>query len=261
MTTLQSLVPQAKLTLDSSSQSLIAVAVAEDQKTIRGVLEQLQTEKPVPDAPQLRFYPLAEKPSTSTLSLLQSLAPRAKVTLDPSGKQLNVVASPADHNTLRAAIEQIEKGTTAEEKPRLVRYTITPAERKRFESVATTLTAEFPGMQVLPASEPGELSIWATPTQHVALAQIIEQLKHEAPAGEKGHLVAYQIKSAEPASVLKVMQTLFPNTQFTLDAPRGASSCGRPRRNTPRSRRRWKSSTRPYRPSCRTSSTCTRFRT
>ena len=218
LTMLGELVPEAKLTVDAQSQSLIALAVPADQKTIRGVLEQLQPEKPPPDSPQLQFYSLEETPSTSAVSVLEALAPKAKITVEAGGKRLAVVATPADHQVIRAAVEQLQKSTMLEEKSRLVGYSLSPGQRKRFESVAASLAKELPGIQILPESEPGELSIWAKPSQHVVLAQIIEQLRRDSPAAEKYQLAAYPIRSADPASVMSVMKTLFPNAQFTLDA-------------------------------------------
>ena len=137
--TLQAVAPEAKITLDPQSKNLIVQAVPADQKAIRNVLEQLQPEKPAPDAPQLRFYPLAQPASTTLVTLLQGLAPKAQVTLEPGGKRLSVVASPADHAIVKAAIEQIQTVSVLDEKSKLVAYPVTPGQKKRFQSVATSL--------------------------------------------------------------------------------------------------------------------------
>jgi type II secretory pathway component GspD/PulD (secretin) len=214
-TTLASVAPEAKLTIDSASKSLIVLAVPADQKAIRNVLEQLQSEKPAADAPQLRFYPLSQPPSSAMVSVLQALAPKAQVTLDPVGRRLTVVASPEDHAALRAAIEQVDKTLQAEEQRRLVTYFVTPSQRKRFQAVANQLTTELPGIQVVPATEPGELVIWARPSQHVVIADLLEQLKRDLPAAERYELAAYPIKTADPTGVLSALKVMFPNAQFT----------------------------------------------
>lgn len=218
LATLQSLAPDAKLVVDAASKSVIALAVPADQKAIRNVLEQLQSGKPAADSPQLRFYPLSQTPPAAMLSVLQALAPKAQVTLDSAGRRLTVVATPEDHEVLKSAIEQVDKTVQAEEKRKLVAYAVSPSQRTRFQGIAASLTTELPGMQVMPDGEPGELMIWAKPSQHVVIAELLEQLKREVPTSEKYELVAYAIKAASPTSLQSMLKTLFPNVQITPDA-------------------------------------------
>ena len=215
--TLQGVVPQAKVSVDAESKRLIAVAVPEDQNVIRRVLEQIESDKPVPNVPELRFYPLSQPLSADMVTLLKGLAPNAQITLEPSGKRLSVVASPADHVAVGAAVGQMEKTLQSEEKPRLVTYPVTPAQRQRFESMVSSLSAELPGIQVLKDAEKGELSVWARPSQHVVIAQILDQLKRTGAAAEKLQLAVYPIRASDAESLLTVLKTLFPNAQFTLD--------------------------------------------
>lgn len=215
---LQTLVPDAKISVDPQTKTLIAVAAPADHVTIKTVLEQLQPEMPAPDAPQLRFYPLAQPQPATIVPVLQGLAPKAQVTLEPGGKRLTVVASPSDQAIVKAAIEQIQMVAVLDERPKLATYTVTPAQKKRFQSLATSLATELPGMHVVAESGPDELAVWAKPSQHVVIADILEQLKREVPAVERYELVSYPIKAADPKSVLTLMKTLFPNAEFVLDA-------------------------------------------
>jgi type II secretory pathway component GspD/PulD (secretin) len=216
--TLQSVAPEAKITLDPQSKSLIVLAVPADQKAIRTVLEQLQPDKPAPDAPQLRFFPLPQPPSEGTLGVLKALAPKAQITYDTAARRLTIVASPEDQATLQAAILQVEQAAQAEEKNKLVAYTVSPTQQKRFRAVATALTTELPGIQVLPQTDPNEVVAWARPSQHVVIAQLLEQLRHDVPFGEKFQLTAYPLRAADPTTIVTMLQTAVPNAQITLDA-------------------------------------------
>ncbi len=140
------------------------------------------------------------------------------MTLDSGGRRLTVVASPDDHQVLKSAIEQVDKAVQAEEKRKLVTYSVSPSQRTRFQAIAASLTAELPGIQVMANTEPGELVIWAKPSQQVVIADLLEQLKRQVPTSEKYQLVAYSIKAANPSSLLSVLKTLFPNAQITPDA-------------------------------------------
>lgn len=214
---LQTLVPDAKLTVDSTFGNLVALAIAGDQALIRATLDELQTKRRGPEAPELRYYPFTVEPSQSLLAALANLVPDAQVTVDKENHRLLVVASPADHQVVKATLEQFEASTPPEEPKQLVVYRVTPTERKRFEALLPNLDKQLPGVQVLEEVHPGELAVWAQPTQHEVIRQIVEQLKQEAGPKEEYQLVGYQITSADPDSVLQVMQTLFPDVQFVLD--------------------------------------------
>ncbi len=216
-TLLNSLVPNAKITPDAVNKSLAVLAIPKDHQTIRSLLDQLQSNQRAPNAPELRFYELKQRPPTSLITGLQALAPAAQITQDPDGKRLMVVATPADHDIVKSTIAQVEATVPPEEKNKLVTYPVTPAQRARFQAVVPTIQTELPGIQVINDAAPGELSIWAKPAQHEVIKQIVDELKKEVLASEKYALVAYPLKAADPTAVLTTMQSVFPGVQFVID--------------------------------------------
>ncbi len=217
LTLLQNLLPRAQLSVDTQTRKLVAVAVPADQRVIKTTLEQLQPDKPGPDAPELRSYSFSRALASSVTTALSGLVPNAQVTADAQGKRLLVVASPSDHAVVKEAIEQIEKTLSAGEHNQLVVYPVTPAQRTRFEAVMSTLTTELPGIKVVTDAEPGELAVWAKPSQHKIVAEIIDELKRDVPKEQKYQLTAYTIKTADLDSVRTVLETLFPNTKIVAD--------------------------------------------
>ncbi len=214
---LETLLPDAQFSVDAKTNSLVALAVPADQATIKATLDELQPEKPGPDTPVLRFHVLLREPSDNLVAAIQPLVPRAQLTLDTENDRIMAVATPADHEIIKSTIEQFEASTPPDEPNKLVVYPVTPAQKARLQAIVTTLTEEFPGIQVIADEAPDEVAVWAKPTQHVALAEIIEQLKGELAEGQKRQLVAYRVKSADPTSVLTVMQELFPEVRFVLE--------------------------------------------
>ena len=217
---LVNLVPRARLAVDPPTRSIIALASLADQKTIRATLDQLEPGKRDANTPELRFYPFEQTPPANLLTVLQTMAPKAQVTLDAAAKRLTVVASPADHATVKETIEQFSHAASPEEKRQLVLYPVSTAQRKRFQLLLQDLVAEFPNVKALTDAEPGELAIWAKPAEHKVIADMIEKLKQQAPTEEAYHLVAYSIKTADPTSVLTVLQSMFPTTKLVLDIKR-----------------------------------------
>ncbi len=165
----------------------------------------------------MRLYPLGNTPSTSITTVLQTLVPRATVTVDAAHRRLAVAATPDDQAIVKQAIDEYLSAAPSSDQRKLELYTVTPAERKRFQVLLAELAADFPNVKVVTDAEPGELAVWATPTEHEVIVGIIEQLKQATPADEAYRLVAYPIHVADPTSVRNVLQELFPNTKLVLD--------------------------------------------
>ncbi|TWU09106.1 Bacterial type II/III secretion system short domain protein [Symmachiella macrocystis] len=217
-TLLQGLFPAARLTIDPQTRSLIAVAIPEDQQGIRATLEQLQPETPGPNERTLQFIPLEEAPPASLLAVLQQLAPQSQVSYDLEAKRLMVVATAADHNVINESVKRVVDSAAPAEKFSLEIYPVTAAQRTRFQTILDTVQSEMPGMRIITDAEPGELAVWAKKSQHEKLADIIAKLRRDTPAGDKFVLVPYQIKNADAANTLTVMQSIFPNIKIVLDA-------------------------------------------
>ena len=166
----------------------------------------------------LKMHTLSRQLPPGRLDVLQRLTPNAQITVDNETKQLIIVATQSDHQKLADALSQlVDAGDPAGEK-KLVVYPVTPAQLKRFQTVWSDLQTELPGARIVTDAEPGQMSAWARPEQHDVIANMLEQLKHDVPEGERFQLIAYEIKAAEPSSALQVMQELFPNTRFSLES-------------------------------------------
>lgn len=209
---LQQLAPDAKITLESGGKRLMVVAAAADQAKVAAAIQRLgenETDK------VLRFYEFMQVPPESVLSALRQLVPDAQVTLE--GKRLTVVAGEAEHEQIRSTIEGIESALPAAERKILKTYPATTAEKARFNAVLPTLQAEMPGVTVLPDGEPGVLAIWASPSQHALLADVIARLKSDVPDEQKQCFAGYQLSSADPQVVLTTLQGIFPDAKLSID--------------------------------------------
>ena len=109
---LQSLFPNAKFGVDAVSKYLAVIAVPADQAAIKGLLGELQPEKPGPNTPELRFYLLQRVPAATLVKALEGVAPKAQVMPDASNaKRLMVVAIAPDHELIQRTIDKYEKAT------------------------------------------------------------------------------------------------------------------------------------------------------
>ncbi|MBN2295902.1 MAG: hypothetical protein JXM70_25955, partial [Pirellulales bacterium] len=211
---MQTIVPEATLSIDVPTRSLAALATPAEQETIRRALERLESSH-YDDSPVLRFHELLQTPPANLVTGLAQMFPEAKITLD--GKRLMIIADEELQNRIKAAIMRIEDTIPIAEPKKLATYSVTPAEKARFTAIIPTLTVEMPGISMVTDSEPGVLTIWATPTQHVLLADIIKQLKLDVPEDRKHSFVGYTIANADPAVVLQTLTGLLPNAKLSVD--------------------------------------------
>jgi len=214
---LQSILPDARLAVDAQSRVLVAVGVPADQEVIRRTLQQLQPERPGPDIPELRYYPLALTLDSSAITALKKTVPRATITLEANGDRLMVVATPNEHEKIKATIGQIENAAFAKLKSKLVVYPVTQAQRKRFLAVLSSLSSQLSGIRVVEDAEPGELSIWAKPQQHEVLTEILQEFTREVPQDQQYQLASYPVGAVGPESVMNVLEEMFPEVKIVLD--------------------------------------------
>jgi hypothetical protein len=106
-TVLSQTVPTATITPGSRSDQLAIVATATDHEKIRKVLEQLQGAKL---KPELKFYPLKKVSGPTSLAILQSITPQASFTFQADANRYSVLATPNDHESIAAVLEQLEAG-------------------------------------------------------------------------------------------------------------------------------------------------------
>ncbi|MEZ6047546.1 MAG: hypothetical protein R3C11_18590 [Planctomycetaceae bacterium] len=148
--------------------------------------------------PVVEFYPLEQKPTQEFISLLQQLVPQAQVTHDASNKRLVVIARAEEQQKIQENINKLLEGNTETSESVLRSYSLSTIQKQRFQALLPTLQQDYPGLQVLPETVPGELSIWARPEQHEKLLSVMEQVKSDVPLTEKQQLVSYKLKVAEP---------------------------------------------------------------
>ncbi len=174
----------------------MVLASLADQNTMRATIDQIETGKAPGGDPQVRFYPIGETAPASLTSVLQTLVPKATVTADPLHERLAVMATPEDHASIQAAIEEYQKSATGPSQRKLVLYPVSAAERQRFQAVLANLTAELPSVKIITDAEPGELAVWATPEEHKVVAEVVEQLKQ--PTAAEGGYTSWPIRFASP---------------------------------------------------------------
>lgn len=209
-------IPNASVTPDTTANRLLITATEKDHQRIAQTIQQVAQDAGG-EVPQLQFYPLKDASSDNAVTILQAMFPGVTISLDPVENRLTVVATKADHEAIQATITKLEATAPVDEKRTLRVYDVTSRQRSRFTAVLESLTTEFPGLQVLTDAQPGEMTVWAKPSHHEVVAEVLSQLQRDIPPEEKPTLIVYPIRKVEPESVSTVLLELFPDAKITTD--------------------------------------------
>ncbi|MGE0375007.1 MAG: secretin N-terminal domain-containing protein, partial [Planctomycetaceae bacterium] len=213
---LSTIVPRVQVTSDAANHRLLIVATVDDHQTVASTIEQVAKDAGV-ELPQLEFYTLEKVDGARAVPILQPLVPAAQITFDAPLKRLSVIARPADHQSIKQTLSKLEEVSQEPEDRALKVYDVSPTQKSRFSSLAAGLASELTHMQVLNDAEPGELAIWATPSEHAVVENVLRQLERDLPDELTPKLVSYPLLKTDAATLSTVLTPLFPNVRINVD--------------------------------------------
>ncbi|MBX3439413.1 MAG: hypothetical protein KF861_18135, partial [Planctomycetaceae bacterium] len=213
---LSTVVPRAQVTSDATNHRLLIVATADDHRTAASTIEQVAKDAGIA-LPELEFYPLENVDGARAVAILQPLVPAAQIRVDAPHKRLSVIARPADQEVIQETLAKLESVSQDAEERTLKVYDVSLSQKARFSSLAAGLASELTRMQVLSDAEPGELAIWAAPSEHAVIENILSQLERDLPDELTPKLVSYPLLKTDAASLSAVLTPLFPNARINID--------------------------------------------
>ncbi len=216
VTSIQSLVPTAKVTLSTDGRQLNVVASAEDQKQVDELVNELDQAATNRIKPQLSVYQLKRTFTAADVANMQSLVPGAKVTLSTDGRQLNVVALEADQKEVAALIEEMDAAAAQRVKPEMAVY---PLVKPLSPPILTTLQTLVPEASVSMSADGKQLIVVAHPDDQAIIKTTLDQIAVSADGSGKQRLEIYQIDGLSAPELQKLLQPLAIQSTITLDAP------------------------------------------
>ena len=141
-------VPKAHVRFDSASGRLVAWGTPSEQQEIKATLAKLMEAAPSL-ARQVKVYHLDRSEPSAAVSLLQSLLPDARLSVDASTRSVVALATPAEHATIKTSLDRLEsqRSETAA-KSTLKIYPVTQLQGQRFQALSSHVLAEFPGVRM-----------------------------------------------------------------------------------------------------------------
>jgi type II secretory pathway component GspD/PulD (secretin) len=214
LTSLAKELPGMQVVPDDASGDLSVWATAEQHARIAGVVEQVNLAKPATDQFEVATYPISAADVSSVLTVLQTLLPEVKFVADAKAKQIVAWAAPADQETIRRTIEQLDADHADEKRPQLMSHPIADAAP---DTLITMLRTILPDVQVVNDAKNLALVAWARPSEHEVIRRAIEQAQPNTPDEKRSRVEVYPVADADPLQVAAMLTTIFPTSRFTGD--------------------------------------------
>jgi len=214
LATLKLIAPEGQYRIDPLSGKLIAWASEKDQARIAESLKMIQAEQPEGAGRQLQVYALTNADPTAVTTILLSVTPSARVTVNAATRSLVAYGTISEHEAIRSLIEQLENQTEPASSEKVLRTY--PATATVATSVVTLLATAVPKAQVLSDTANQRLLVMATADEHAQIELLLQSMATAETDGRQ--LKIYQAERIDTVSVVGLLATLAPQAAITVDA-------------------------------------------
>ena len=217
LATLKLIAPDGQFRIDSGSGRLVVWASAADQQKVSDSLQQLLAEQPQGGLRTVVIYSLQHVEPTAILTILTSLTPAAKVTLNTTGRGVVVYGTAADQQSVRQLIEQLDTqaGNVLAERTLQI-YPVTPAQSSQAVALLSTIV---PRAQVVLDPTGDRLLVTAAESDHQRVQKLLQELQipdEERQRSLKSHPLPPGLTAAVAVATLT---PLAPKATLTADEP------------------------------------------
>ena len=211
-TLLATLVPKASVTTDEPNRRLLIAATEKEHALIDQVITQVQQEA-TGIQPTLKFYPLTKLAGPTSLPVLQTIAPLAKITFQPDGNRFSIIATPDDHLAIASTLEQLEMNA-ADVQRSLKFYDVSAIGGA---DVRALLTTTYTDVSFIATADGMKLMAWVSADQDQRIVATLEQLTKEQPFKATRTMQLYSIANLGPTAST-VLAGAVPNAKINAGA-------------------------------------------
>lgn len=196
--TVTPLVPQLTLSMDPTSNQLIAYGREADHQKLQELLQQLQAST-AGGAREIKVYEAGDQDPVVLSTILTGLVPQAKISTQRGAKGLAVWATPEEHLRVQAAMEQLQSLESEKRQLKILSTIHTGA-----TTAVPFLRGAAPNGVFFPAADGQSIFGFATPEDLERVTQIMTELEQQNSRPADDTLKTYKY----PAAVIQAAQTL-----------------------------------------------------
>jgi type II secretory pathway component GspD/PulD (secretin) len=211
--TLSTAFPKAQFSLGGDAGQVVAWASPKDHQQIKALVARMRTPA-AEDTASLIVYTLEHLEADQALEVLQKIVATAELTADPGNpKRLTAWAKPAEHQTIKDALAQIDVQEAAGSGATAVIYTLDGMDVTAVTYAMQFLTTTVPNARITRGAQPDQLLAWATARDHQQLQTLVEQLTKEPPAETAPRVAVYTTRFITAANASSVLATAVPRAK------------------------------------------------
>jgi type II secretory pathway component GspD/PulD (secretin) len=218
ITMLKSVAPDAVLTSDAKASTIVAWARKSDQTLINSAIERMQPTADPKRRPHIVAYPVGASDPATIYPIISALVPTARVVPNAKNGTIAVWATPEEHETIGAAVEEIAAKRADGSAAKVVVYSLKATSAA---SVVQALQTTVPEARMGVGANSGKLVVSARPADHETIKAALEELDQDEDDRGGVVLKTHAVTTAEPATLLATLQSLFAlrrEVRFSLDA-------------------------------------------
>lgn len=210
LTALQATLPsQIRLESNPLNNTLLAIGTPQELALVTSKVELLQQQLPAPEVRTSVVYPLQYGNSTSALTVLQTLVPKATLAQDPVNRTVAATANEGDHRKIAEFMKSFDAPKKTSLETRVYRL-----KQGSARGLQVVLDELMPEAAIYGSREERVLIATATTEQHTRIAEIVRDFDVEKPGSETR---VFSIGNGNAASLRVAVQEMVADAKVTSD--------------------------------------------
>ena len=213
---MKAFLPKAQVGANAGAGALIVRGTEKDLQLATEIFE-IWKKSQVGKSLQLRSFPLDRIADTKWLATVQKLVPNANAWLNPEGKELMMLATPAElkavESSLQALIALLPKPSARE----LKLYLLSKNQLARRALLATELPQDLATIKIVDGTNKEELFVWAEPPQHESFKNFLDSLDQPTSVPVPTQLKTYPLETSESTLVQTLLAAEYLEAKITID--------------------------------------------
>ncbi|MCL2117426.1 MAG: hypothetical protein FWH27_03255 [Planctomycetaceae bacterium] len=211
-------VPRAEIQYDKESKLVSVAGTKTEQLLASKVILEVEASLPPPE--RVRLFPVGRLITDDFINTVKTnvdyIREVKRDDLDPMS--LYVKARPAVLDEVERLLDDLQDQFKLKPSSLLVVYSVTQAERSRFDSVQSELKKEIGEFRILNDDRRNVMPVWALPLQHERIGEMLESLKTVAPLVMPEKFITYSPRFTENATLQQLVKDIYPDVNITEDS-------------------------------------------
>ncbi len=205
---ISALVPTARVVPNVKAGTIAVWATPDEHETIRAAIDEMTAKGTDANAPKVVVYTLQSTSAANVVSALTTAVPEARLGVSQNSRKLVAWARPADHETIRQALVELDQDDMERNGAVLKSYAVTTADLGNLLATLQSLFGSRREVRLSSDSRTNKIVALATPSQHEAIRGVIEEIERGSPLDAGAELEVHALRNADPDVVMQVLNNL-----------------------------------------------------